>query len=189
MSAVRSGGPLKRYASSGVVGTHSICRQSGGTVANHCTESTFAISWLTNGRVISPHSTALSDSHRCNHSPKRAGRCSERNPMSPGNESFRISALLTFTTQSPLPAPLHYAPINPRLSPPHKPRFPEHQRQRPLNPRRPEKPNRPRRPCQFSFANQLLQRPRPLQNRHAPAGVVVRPPPLMIQVAAKRDLL
>src|SRR6266481_5175431 len=63
------------------------------------------------------------------------------------------------------------------------------QRHRSFNLWRPNKSNRSRRPCHLSLVDQLLQRSRHLQNRHAPAGVVVRPRPLMIQMARKRDLL
>src|SRR6266404_1273489 len=72
--------------------------------------------------------------------------------------------------------------------PPRKLRLPVQQRQRAFDLRRPDEPNRPRRPHQLPLADQLLQRPRHFQNRHAPAGIVIRPRPLMIQVAAKRNL-
>src|SRR6266446_3360369 len=85
--------------------------------------------------------------------------------------------------------PAHHVHVHRRLDSPRKLRFSVQQRQRPLNLRRPEKSNRPRRPCQLPLRNQFLQRPSHLQNRHAPARIVVRPWPLMIQVAAKHNLL
>ena len=62
------------------------------------------------------------------------------------------------------------------------------QRQRAFDFRRPDKADRACRPREFSVVDQLLQRARHFQNRHAAAGVVVRAGPLVIQMATERDL-
>ena len=63
------------------------------------------------------------------------------------------------------------------------------QRRGPFDLRRPEEAQRPRRPRQLPFLDQLLQRPRHLQDGDAAAGVVVRAGPLVVEVAAESDLL
>ena len=83
----------------------------------------------------------------------------------------------------------HHVHVHYRLDPLCKLRLGIQQRNCPFNLRRPNKSNRPRRSRQRPLVDQLLQRPRHLQNRHAPAGIVVRSRPLMVQVARKRNLL